>query len=400
MTKASRVVVLGNSFAGYTAAVELKKLLGSTHEIIVVAPSSQFVFIPSLIWVPFGLRKEEDITFDTRPVYEQRRISFVEALATKIELDKKRVLTSGAPIDYDYLLVATGPKVDFDMIPGLGPKHHSWSICTMHHALQAKDAWQAFLDDPGPVIVGATQGAACFGAAYEFVLNVRYQLKKHGLLEKAPITFLTAEPFLSHFGIGGFGNGQALCEQLFDMYHIEWRTNSVMKEVTQDSVVLEDGERIPGKFKMIIPRFLGVDAVRNSPGLANEAGFIETNDAYQHPKYPDVYAAGIAAQVDPPSPTPVKCGVPKTGYPSEQMAKTAAHNIAVAVTGRGEVHMLPFGDIKALCIMDTGNMGMMILGDHMLPPREHELIVPGPQAHWAKLAFEKHFLGTRRRGIV
>ncbi len=394
------VVIIGTSFAGYTAAIELRRHLPAEHRVTVVAPSPRFVFIPSLIWVPFGIRTADDVCFDVRPIYEKNGIEFVQTRAEGFDLEGNKVHTSQGDIHYDYLLIATGPKVDFDMLPGLGPKKNSWSICTLEHALETKEAWERLLDDPGPVVVGATQKAACFGAGYEFILNVRYQLKKAKKLDKAPLTFVTAEPFLSHFGIGGFGPGQAMCEKLFKMYDIQWRTNAVVQEVKPDAVVLEGGEEIASKFTMLIPRFLGVDAVRNTPGLANEAGFIETNAGYQHPKYKNVYAAGISVHVPPPAETPVPCGVPKTGYPSEQMAKTAAHNIMVDITGQGERHELEFGDIKALCIMDTGNMGMMILGDHMLPPREHEVIVPGPQAHWAKLAFEKHFMGTRRRGIV
>jgi sulfide:quinone oxidoreductase len=79
------------------------------------------------------------------------------------------------------------------------------------------------------------------------------------------------------------------------------------------------------------------------------------------------------------------------------MAKTAVHNIVATIKGEEKKHV-PFGDITALCLLDTGNMGMMIIGDHMLGPRAHDLL--GPQAHWAKVAFEKHFLGTHKHGWV
>ena len=151
----------------------------------------------------------------------------------------------------------------------------------------------------------ASQGAACFGAAYEFIFNVRYQLKKHHLLDKAPLTFVTAEPFLGHFGIGGFGNAQMMSEAFFKMQHINWRTNAVVKEVLPDGVALGDGEVLPSKFTMIIPRFLGIDAIRNTPGLANANGFIETDDSYRHKQYPEVYAAGVAVHVPPVGETAV-----------------------------------------------------------------------------------------------
>jgi sulfide:quinone oxidoreductase len=393
------VVIVGSSFAGYTGAIELKEQLGGWHDVTVIARSHNFVFIPSLIWYPFGLRDEQDITFDVRTQFNEKGIEFIEAEVTGFDPVEKKVLMGDQSIDYDYLLIATGPKVDFDSVPGLGPEHNSWSICNLDHARETKKAWEQFLHDPGPIVIGATQGAACFGAAYEFILNIHYQLKKHHLLKKAPLTFLTAEPFLAHFGIGGFGNGEKMCEAMFKHYHIDWRTNAVVQEVLPDRVVLDSGEEIPSKFTMLIPRFLGIDAVRNTPGLANRNGFIEVNEGYQHTTFPEIYAAGVAVAISPADETPVACGVPKTGYPSEQMAKTAAHNIAVAIKG-GERKELPFGEIEALCILDTGNMGMMIVGDHMLAPRAHEWIIPGPQAHWAKVAFEKYFMSSRSKGHV
>jgi sulfide:quinone oxidoreductase len=64
-----RIIVIGTSFAGYTGALELHDLLGSAHDITVVANTHEFVFIPSLIWYPFGLREKHDIAFDVRPIY-------------------------------------------------------------------------------------------------------------------------------------------------------------------------------------------------------------------------------------------------------------------------------------------------------------------------------------------
>ena len=392
-----RIVIVGTSFAGYTGALELHELLGDAHDITVVANTHEFVFIPSLIWYPFGLRDKKDIAFDVRPIYAERQIKFVEAAVTGFDLEQRLVKTGDSAIPYDYLLIATGPKVDFESVPGLGPHKNSWSICNVAHAEETRQAWERFLHDPGPIVIGASQGAACFGAAYEFIFNMRYQLKKHHLLDRAPLTFVTAEPFLGHFGIGGFGNAKAMSETFFNMQHINWRTNSVVKEVLPDSVLLGNGEVLPSKFTMIIPRFLGIDAIRNTPGLGNANGFIETDDGYRHKQYPEVYAAGVAVFVPPADETEVPCGVPKTGYPSEVMAKTAAANIAADING-GERKTMPFSLIHAYCIMDTGNMGMLILGDHMVGARHLEFIIPGPQAHWAKLAFEKYFLYTRKHG--
>lgn len=393
-----RIVIVGTNFAGYTAALELKELVGDNHDLTVIANTSRFLFFPSLIWYPFGLRQARDITFDVLPVYRSHHIEFIEAEVTGFEPDHSRVLLrGGAAISYDYLLIATGPKVDYDYIPGL--REHAYSIVGLGPAERAREGWSRLLADPGPVVVASAQGAACFGAAYEFLFNARYQLARHKLQDRAPLTYLTAEPFAAHFGIGGFGSAQRMCEWLFTHYRIDARYSSVIKEVRADGVLLDSGDFFPSKFTLVMPRFLGIDAVRSTPELGNASGFIEVDEAYQHRLFRNIFAAGVAVAVKPPEETPVPCGVPKTGYPSEQMAKTAARNIVADIKGLPK-QQLRFQDMAAYCIMDTGNMGMLIVGDHMLSPREHEFILPGPEAHWAKIAFEKYFLWSRRHAHI
>ncbi|MGB7341926.1 MAG: FAD-dependent oxidoreductase [Phototrophicaceae bacterium] len=390
--KKQRIVIVGSSFAGYTAALELYDRLGNEHDIIVIDRKPNFLFMPSLIWYPFGLREESDISYDVRQSYIERNITFIQKEVTSFDLDAQEVyLKDETIIDYDYLVVATGPKADYDYIPGV--REHSHSILGIPAAEETKAAWSDLLENPGPVVVVAAQGAACFGAAYEFLFNARYQARKH---KDIKFTYVSSEPFASHFGIGGFSYGEPLTRLFFGAYDIQSRFNSELVAVREDSVLLGSGEVLPSKFTFVMPRFLGVDAVRNTPNLANEAGWIEVDDGYRHLAYPNVYAAGVAVHVAPPAPTEVACGVPKTGYPSEEMAKVVAHNIVTDIYG-GSREELPYGDIKALCILDAGNMGMMIIGDKMLPDRKLAAIIPGPQAHWAKLGFEKYFMNMLKR---
>src|SRR3546814_20846180 len=68
---------------------------------------------------------------------------------------------------------------DLDEVPGLGPETgFTQSVCTTRHASAAYDAYLAFLENPGPVIVGAAAGASCFGPAYEFVMILDRDLRK------------------------------------------------------------------------------------------------------------------------------------------------------------------------------------------------------------------------------
>ena len=93
-------------------------------------------------------------------------------------------------------------------------------------------------------------------------------------------------------------------------------------------------------------------------------------------------------------------GVPKTGFPTERMAHVAAKNIAAQIRGEQPRRTKAFADIPAVCIMDAGNNGVLILADKMLPPRKRGILVPGPQNHAFKLAFEKYFLWKMKSGHV
>ncbi len=231
------------------------------------------------------------------------------------------------------------------------------------------------------------------------VFNIDRALREAKVRDRAPITFITAEPFLGHFGIGGMGKGQQMLELFFKLLKVEPIINVALERLTPGEIHLQDGRTVPFKYAIVIPPFTGVEAIRNSPGLGNERGFVPVNARYQHANYENIYAAGVAVAVDPPAPTPVPCGVPKTGYMSEVMARTAAHNIAAEITGKPPKE-LPFPDINALCIMDAGHQGVIMISDRIFAPRKYEILIPGPWSHWAKVLFEKYYLWKMRTGRV
>ena len=400
-TRTHRVVVLGSSFAGLTAALDLRKRLRGAHEILVLDPRERFTFIPSLIWLPFGIRDADDITFPLEPLYEAKGIRFVNDAAATIDAAGHTVTTTtGELIEYDRLLVATGPRLAFEKVPGLGPiGGHTQSVCNLDHALLARDAWERFLDDPGPVVVGTAQGGSCFGASYEFLFNVRHRIRKAGLDDVAPVTFVSAEPYLGHFGLRGVGDSSARVERFFDRLGIEGLPNSAIKQVRDGEIELEGGRVLPFKYSMIVPPFTGVDAIRDADGLANPMGFVPVDDEFRNPGHREVYSAGVAIAIAPPEQTPVPAGVPKTGQMSETMAKVAAHNIAADIEG-GPRRSLPLEDLAAICVLDAGNNGIIFKAEHVLGEHSHARVMAGPQAHWAKLAFERYFLSSRKRGLV
>src|SRR5215207_4092911 len=261
-----RVLVLGGNFAGLTAALSVKYELGGDVDVMVVSKSDRFLFNPSLIWIPFGKRTAGNVTFPVARTFESHGVEFVHGEATAIDAASQRVETSRGAHDYDYLVIATGYRNDFDVVPGLGPGGNAHWITDLDGAVDAAEGWARFLNDPGPVVVAATQGAACFGAAYEFVFNVAYHLRKHKL--KVPLSYVSAEPFPGHFGIGGLPGGQTLLGMFFKRQKIEGIFDVAIKETAPGELYLADGRTVPFTYAMVVPPFVGADVVKRS-GLGN-----------------------------------------------------------------------------------------------------------------------------------
>jgi sulfide:quinone oxidoreductase len=395
-----KVLVLGSNFGGLTAALAVKHELHGDVEVTVVSPSDQFIFNPSLIWLPFGKRAPQDISFPVAPTFSEHGIEFVHRAAEKIDTAARSVTVAGGrTYGYDFLVIATGYRNDFDVAKGLGPGGNAVTITTLEDAIYAGEKWSELLEDPGPVVVVATQGASCFGAAYEFLFNASYQLRKARLKGRAPLTYVTAEPFLGHFGIGGLPHGEQLLGLFLKKERITAITGASIDYVDTDSVHLSDGRDVPMRYAMVIPPFMGQQVVKES-GLSDARGYVAVRPTYQSTEHDEVYAVGIAAAVQVPWHTSTPVGIPKTGFPTETMAHLAASNIASQIRGVPPSAAREFKDIKAVCVMDAGNNGVVILADKMLPPRKHGLLVPGPHAHAMKLGFEKYFLWKARNGYV
>jgi hypothetical protein len=273
-----KVLVLGGNFAGLTAALSLKYELRDGVDVTVVAKSDRFQFNPSFIWIPFGKRKVKDVVFPVAKTFTSHGVQFVHGEATKIDPAAQQVHTSQGVLGFDYLVIATGYLNDFDVVPGLGPGGHAYSITSLEGAVDAAEGWARLVNDPGPVVVAATQGAACFGAAYEFVFNAAYHLRKQKL--KVPVAYVSAEPFPGHFGIGGLPGGEKLLGMFFKHQGIQGIFDVAMEEVVPGEIRLADGRKLPFKYAMVVPPFVGAEVV-NASGLGNAKGFIEVKDTYQ-----------------------------------------------------------------------------------------------------------------------
>ena len=371
----------------------------------VIGNGPNFHFVPSNPWLAVSWRARKDIEFPAAPYLEKRGIAFDPRGAKRVHPERNQVeLGDGTMLDYDYLVIATGPKLAFEEVEGLGPTGHTQSVCNVDHAAKAAGAWDAFVKDPGPIVVGAVQGASCFGPAYEFAFIMETDLRRRKLRDRVPMTFVTAEPYIGHLGLGGVGDSKGMLESAMRDKHIKWITNAKVTKVEAGQMHVtehdEDGKPkkehvLPFKYSMMLPAFKGIDAVFGIEGLTNPRGFILIDQHQRNPKYPNVYAVGVAVAIPPVEATPVPTGAPKTGYMIESMVTAAARNIRAAIDGKAPTEKATW---NAVCLADLGDTGIAFVALPQIPPRNVNWFSEGKWVHLAKIAFEKYFIRKMKRG--
>ena len=403
----ARIVVMGAGLGGVACAYEMKKKVGKGHRVTLVGSNPYFEFTPSNPWLMVGWRTAPETRVELAKHLAAKDVEWFPQMVGSIDAPGSRLtLADGSTLDYDYLVIATGPKLAFDEVPGLGPKGHTQSVCTQGHAEQAWAEYQKFVEAPGPIVVGAAAGASCFGPAYESAMILDTDLRRRRIRDRVPMTFVTAEPYIGHMGLGGVGDSKGLMESELRQRHINWICNAkitgvetgVMTVVEHDESGAQKKEhKLPFRYSMVIPAFKGVDAVAAVPELCNPRGFVLIDEHQRSKKYPNIYSAGVCVAIPPVEATPVPTGAPKTGYMIESMVSAICENVAADLAGKPAKAR---GTWNAICLADFGDTGAAFVALPQIPPRNVTWANKGKWVHVAKVAFEKYFIRKVKTGSV
>lgn len=417
----AKVLILGAGISGHTAALTAKRRLGKQHEVIMVSPNSNYQWVPSNIWVGVGRMTTKQVIFPLAPVYAKQGITFKQAKAVSIHPDGNaeneaqhvsiEYVTGERKgeseiVEYDFLINATGPKLNFEATEGLGPELHSNSVCTYDHAAKSWEEIQKCFSrmEKGEVqrfLIGTGNGmATCQGAAFEYALNLVFEIRERKLDNFAEVIWISNEYELGDFGMGGAYVKQGgyvtptkiFAESIFKEYGIKWIVGSAIQKVEQGMAYYENiaGEKhnISFDFSMLIPAFAGVGLkAYNKSGdditskLFATNGFMKVDadysskpydewkasdwpSTYQNPEYGNIFACGIAFA--PPhtiskpmtskNGTPITATAPRTGMPSGVIGKIVAENIAeMILTGKNELtHRASMAKMGAACVISAG----------------------------------------------
>ncbi len=417
----AKVVVLGAGVSGHTASAWLKKKLGRKHEVVVVAPTMHYHWIPSNIWIGVGRMTPDQVKFRLENRYKKQNIVFKQAKALSIHpegsKDSERPFVTieytgqdkvgeKETVDYDFLINATGPRLAFEKTPGIGPGKHTVSVCSFSHAAEAWEKLQESIEkmkkgEKQKFVIGTGHpGATCQGAAFEYILNVAWELKRRNLSDLATITWITNEYELGDFGMGGayikrggyITSTKTFTESFLKQRNIKWIKRAGVKKVDESKIYYEtlDGteSEIEYDFSMLIPAFTGngiTAADKNGDDITSKLfkpnGFMvvdadytpkpfeewSANDwpsTYQNPDYGNIFAAGIAfapphsisKPMKSPNGTPIFPAPPRTGMPSGVIGKVIADNIIDWIkSGEPKMkHKASMAKMGAACIVSAG----------------------------------------------
>lgn len=420
----SKILIAGAGFAGHFAAMtlsdELKKRgFDKEHEVTVISKEPNFTYIPSLIWVGIGSMDVNTIQFDLKTVYSKLKVNFEVGKVFEIHPDDNYLVAEvqdhkSKRFDYDYLIMSTGPLLNFAATPGLGPDNgHTYSVCNAEHAQKTAAKYLELVDklnkgDKATIVIGTGHGTCtCQGAAIEYLFNVHFDLVKRNLRDQVKLIWLTNEPKLGDLGIGGVeakkdGSivySEDLVKELFEEYNIEWQIRSHVYNVEEKIIQFEtiEGEKkeLNYDFAMLLPQFkgqpikyIGKDESDITDKVCNPLGFVKVDavygkdyseldgpdwpKTYQSQMYKNIFSAGIAFAPPGPLSVPNKSpngtiiapAPPRTGFTSELCGRAAALNILELLQGNEPYHSGSMAETAGICVASMENK--MIGGNAMI----------------------------------
>jgi sulfide:quinone oxidoreductase len=364
----------------------------------------------------------EQVSFPLAPIYEKQGIEFHQALAQSIHPQGDSQIQRGyvqvsytspehngeiRAIEYDYLVNATGPKLNFAATPGLGPDGHTVSVCTFGHAIEAAKSLKEIIavlktGKRQTIAVGVGHGTCtCEGAAFEYTFNVDHELRDAGVRDLADIYYITNEYELGDFGVGGLTFAQQgfqtsskiWTESLFRERNIKAILGAHVEKVKAGIIHYElvDGTKdtLDFNFAMLLPPFRGVDLkafAKDGADISEKIfapnGFMKVDadytakpyeewlaadwpKTYRNPLYPNIFAVGIAFapphQISKPRKSPngtlITPSPPRTGMPSGIMGKLSILSIKELIQNGAQAQVLTasMADMGAACVASAGS---------------------------------------------
>ncbi|PWI54272.1 sulfide-quinone oxidoreductase [Sulfoacidibacillus thermotolerans] len=377
------MVIVGAGFGGLTVFHHVSSWLGSGEaEVTVIDERETFLVKPSLPEVALGEKEISDITFPLRPVVEAYG-RFIRSRVHRIDPKKQLVyLDDEVSVPYDFLVIALGGKKDFEAVPGF--QEHGYSVCTDILAPRLHEAIEQF--EQGNILIGSAPmlsgtrvkdvphlETACEGPVGEVAFMIDSELRKRGTRDKARIIcFSPAEVFFEDVG----DKVHEAFEGLAREHEVEVVTNKVIEKIEKDQVGFKDGSTLSSALTVLIPTYRGPDLITES-GLGDEAGFVPTDENFQHLDYENIFAIGDVASRT----------VPKLGHLAVEQGNLVASLLRQRITRSGERYDY---EPEVFCIMNMGHRKATLIRSNVLWGGTTDIAYHSTMSHLMKSSFDTY----------
>jgi sulfide:quinone oxidoreductase len=374
MPVAPHIVILGAGFAALTAVRELRKRSPQAR-ISLVAPKTEFVYLPSLIWIPSGLRKGSDLILPLQTFLKDHAVEFIPGRVTGLKDAGRTVLTDTGEIHNDALIIATGGRF-IKKLPGI---EHALTLCEGVPAAEAiRDRVNAMTS--GRIALGFggnpnEPSAMRGGPMFELLFGLDTLLRQQGKRDKIELTFFNAaaEP-------GKRLGEKAVSGLLSEMAKRRIDTHLGHKPLGfSEKGVDTEGGHINADLILFMPGLTGPAWAADSGLPLSPGGFFQADEFCRVAGAEKVFVAGDAGSFPGPD------WMPKQAHMADLQAKAAAKNLLLALEGKPACERFK---IELICIVDTIDKGILVYRD-----LNRSFLLPSSRLfHWAKRYFEGHYL--------
>lgn len=373
----SRIVVIGAGFGALTAVRKVRQQ-DPDAVITVVAPKAELVYLPSLIWIPSGLRTGDDLRIDLNAFFQKQNVTFHQGRVTGIVDGGRKVITDNGEIENDGLIIASGGRF-IKKLPGI---EHALTMCEgIEPTEKIRDRIKEM--DGGTIAIGfggnpKEPSAVRGGPMFELLFGLDTQLRKEGRRDKFKLIFFNpAEKPGMRMG------PKAVQGLLKDMKKrgIETYLGHKMKAFEANKVITEGAEFdtdlilfMPG---MTGPAWLPETDLPKSPG-----GMIQANEYCQVPGFDKVYVVGDSGSFPGPD------WMPKQAHMADLQAEAAGENLVSELKGGQASKTFR---VELVCIVDSLNKGILVYRD-----LKRSIVFPCRLFHPVKKFFEWSYLRKYR----
>ncbi len=361
-----KVLILGAGSGGVSVAARLKKSIGAKN-IGMIEPSENHFYQPLWTLVGAGLVQKEKTKKAMSSIIPQG-VNWIKDHVKTVDATKQKVLcVSGKEITYDFLLVATGLKLDWGKIKGIDGQLGKNGICSIYSYEAAEKTAQMIGEFKGgdAIFTMPPVPIKCAGAPQKIMYLAEEIFKKNGVRKDSRVSYAAAGKVI--FGIPTFA---APLMQVAERKNIDLKFSHKLVEVkptdrlavfekttelNQNGETKTSTELVTQHYDLlhVVPPMSAHDYVHESHlafTSGPQAGWLKVDQfSLQHQDHKNIFGIGDVT------------GVPnsKTGAAIRKQAPVVAENMCAVMAGSAPTARY---DGYSSCPLITG-VGKVILAE-------------------------------------